>query len=566
MTKVKDISTGFGELSYDGVPFGPFREVTFSYEPRQDSSGRSTASIVCRLTVHSIIHGSDATSSTRSRTESRMDSIAEKLTAQGKRLKISDIGLGSAIDTGGATPDINFGPKPKLITCKPAGGDLAWEVDWSVEFEIAPKCLSGAATAGAISEFSFGITYTTNNEEGLVERIISGSLKIVQYVAGRKIVANPEAALDRINFNIPMFFRRVTSSRSINEAKNGIDFTIVDAELVDDVYPDGIIAADVDIDFENRPPGFLQWTGQLSGSLRVAPGLPKSLAADKFFIIMFDQAAKLNEAAATAKGGIVIPERIRFSAKKFGRTSRFLVTWRMVACLHEILAKAGLWDAVPGTNYQTWRASMADVFNIRGISRTRFNANDDVVFDLCSSPSAISIGNDISSHASAAAAGKLSLGCPEVTPERSYLQWQNRIRGTQKQNAIIHRIMQIFTGAKNGSTGNGSVSPFPTPHTGADDHVLQYQSVSDNFVIMQGRALRLKFEPEIPELKSVAGVKVRELGRAVEVGAETSYFDCPLIGARWAILYRAEGELYGVRAPQVKELCMQTGESDGRAK
>lgn len=576
-SKIKDLTTGFGTLSYGGYTFSALRSVQFRYEPRYDRAKRSIIAIDCYLSVTGKIHGSQAAApgtSSRATTESRMDAVAAALNRRGSRLVISDIGLSSGIDTGTTTPDIDFGPTPTVLACSPFGGDLAWSIAWEVHFTIPPKCLSVTPVdAGATMSFEFDVTYTTT-DEGLLTRIINGEIGIVNYRSGNKIAANPEAAYDKINFACPAYFRPETFTRTLDRKRNMIQFLAVHTELTGSAFPQGIVHADLDYDLENKPPGFLQWAGSLSGTMRTAPGVPKSMAADKFFIIMFDVAAKLN--ATAGPKGIVIPERIRFGSKLFGRDSRFSVQWRMTACLHEILAKSGLWSAVPGTDYGQWRASMIQlgVWDQRGGSRLKFNANDDVIVDVCDAPAKFNLGNDGGGRASVYDSTELRLTCPEVTKENSYLFFSNAIQGTQSQNMVIHKIMQAVGLPTQRTTGDGTIAPFLASVGGAGaaagstgsirDHVPQLQTKTDDFVLMTGRGLRLKFTPEIPALSSVAGVTVEEVARSIKVEPVVSYFDCPLISARWSILYRVRGSLYGVKVPKVKEFCMTEGEEDGR--
>ncbi len=566
MTAVKDLTTGFGVLTYGNWTFGPLRHVKAKITPEWDRAKRTVVRLKWSLEVHAIIHATSVGAQ-----ETRMNTVIQELSEPRQKLTINGIGMDLPIttDKNGTRPDINWGPKPNVVSIAPAGADLCWEVNWTVEFETAPYCASGGSvSAGAPIAFNYETTYVTN-EEGLLTRIISGYIEIVQFANGRKVAANPEDAFDLITWQLPDLFRRVSVSRRFNEAKNVVEFTVIDQELADYPYPEGVVECDVDYDFENRPPGFMNWTGQLSGTMRVAPGIPKSLAVDKFFIIVFDIAAKLNAAAAPSKG-IVIPERIRIGTKKFGRTSRFMVTWRMVACLHDILTKTGLWEPVPGTSYQSWKSSMAaaGVFHPRGVGKWKMNATEDTIIDLCQGAQAVTLGNDTGSRYDPFGSPTTKLGCGNITKERSYLMFRNKIRGVQQQNAIIHNIMQTFGGAAyvalSGDVGNGA--PFPSEQTGAKpkNSILQFQSGSTDFIVMTGRALRLKFTPEIPKLTKIAGVDVDELARNIVLEPITSYFDCTLYEARWAILYKPRGQIYAVKPPKVREFCGSEGESDGR--
>ena len=286
----------------------------------------------------------------------------------------------------------------------------------------------------------------------------------------------------------------------------------------------------------------------------------------KFLIILLDRAEKMNAIAAKAKG-VVIPERIRLGAKTFGRTSRFAVTFRMVACLHDIL-QTGLWTPVPGTSYTSWQASMkaTGVFDPRGWRGLKWNLNDDIIMDVCTDTGQYSIGNDTFKDANPDQKPDGAFNCNNITKERSYLLYLNRIRGVSEQNAVLHKVMQAFTGVALGglSYGNGDQIGFPDQKNQTQDHITQYESGPDNYVIMQGKALRLKFQPEIPSLTKIGGVDVEELARNVDTVPKTSYFHCTLFSSRWAILYRVRGSLNSIKPMNNTTICFTEGENDGR--
>ena len=557
MTAIKDLTNAslFGKIEYNGYTFKPLRQVQAQFVPIYDAHERSVVSLDLKLNVIAVIWDS-----VRSDHQTEMANIEHRLAEQGKRLIVENIGLSTLLDTA-STPDLNFGPKPRLISCKPIGADLCWEVVWEVTWRLPPQCVWGQAIAeGKIISASHEVTYTTN-EEGLVQRSING---FIEFYKQRTGTFEPEKVVDKLKVSKLPYFRRVSAQRRFSSARNRIEYSVVDEELSDLAYPDGIIQADVNLDLENQPPGFSRWVGQLSGTLRTAPGFPRSLAADKWLIIMFDTAQKLQASASASKSGFVIPERIRFGSSKFGRTSRFLVTWRMLACLHDILAKTGLWDPVPGTDFVKWSQSMdaAGINNIRGASGVRM-VDTETVVNLCeNAPPQIEVGLDTGKRWGASGYTQAPLLCPEVTKERSYAFYENKIRGVQSHNAVIHRVMQFFRGGEVPSGDNGG--SFPLPLTGVLDDILQFEGKNDNFVIMQGRAVRLKFPPQVPHLEKVQGARVEELARNVDTKVIAGYFDCPMIQTRWAVLYRVKGQIYGIKPANVRELCFTTGESDGR--
>ena len=546
-----------GTIEYNSYTMTPLRKVSTSFDPVYDSSGRSVIALDLKLKVIAIIQD-DA----RLTHQTNMADAQHKLLEPGKRLIIKGIGLSTDLDTN-TTPDLDYGPKPKILSCEPVGADLAWQIHWEVVYRLPPQCVwNRSIPPGVIIGAGHEVIFTTN-EEGLVQRSISGH---VDFRRARGVAFDPETVANRITVSKLPYMKRISFQRRFVEARNRIEYSCVDEELVDSAYPEGIIQADVNYELENQPPGFAKWTGQLSGTLRTAPGVKKSLAADKFFIILFDQAKKLRD-TAKASGGIVIPERFRVGASKFGRTSRFMVTWRLIACLHDILKRSGLWEEVPGTSYVKWSNSMDDlgINSIRGASTIQM-VDQDTLVNLCENiPSGIDIGGATGLRFSNGF-GKSdeTLSCSEVTKENSYVFYENRIRGVQSQNAVIHRVMQFFGRTTVSGNDNGSASMFPNQQSGAADDVVQYQGKNDNFVLMQGRAVRLKFTPIVPHLEKVVGVPVEEMARNVETKTVAGYFDCPMIQTKWAILYRVQKQLYGVQPANAKELCFLSGEYDGR--
>src|SRR5207247_1857663 len=77
--------------------------------------------------------------------------------------------------------------------------------------------------------------------------------------ASRSLLFNIDNKWGQITVNIPAGFRRITNHRRINDARNRIDFALIDRELSGEAFPAGIIDADIDYDFENIPPAFICW-------------------------------------------------------------------------------------------------------------------------------------------------------------------------------------------------------------------------------------------------------------------------------------------------------------------
>lgn len=550
--------TGFGTISYNGFAFSVIRNVHLSGQFVYDDAGTTVTHVKYVMSVRGFINADDVASQ-----QTRMNDLHKLLSVAGQTLVIEDIGFDSKIDTsrGGVTPDLIWGAKPIDIQLRPLGGNVAFEFIWKVEFNIS-RCESAQASpANRLMAFNYEIAYSTD-EQGFVQRTISGYAQIAQARNARALAWDIEGAWDRIVVRVPEGFRRLTTQRRINSSRNRIDFTIVDDELHDFPYPAGIIEADADYDFENQGRSFENWIASLSVTFEVAPGYPPSLAAGRFFLMMADKTAKLRAGAAAAKGA-VIPLKLRLSAKPFGRRSTFQVAWQVVACLKEILKSSGLYEPVPGTSYQTWAASMVNVgiWNPRGRGGWRHTMSQDAIVDICGGASVIDIGNDQGANVTTTVPYEYSLLCPPGNP---YIHFENEIWAEQSQNIVIHRLSQLWGGITGSPTAaNGTAMPFGSSSSSGVDHVSQYEGSSSDYVMMVGRAIRLGKSPDIPRLVSIGGIEVEEIARKVIPKAIAQYFGCSAIGARWAILYRVKGQLSYVKPPMNRDVCFEDGEDDG---
>lgn len=546
-----------GEVTYNGFTFNAIRQVTMQGAMKYDEAGVTVTHVEYQMTVSGFIYGDDTAAQ-----QVNMRSLHQKLTAAGKTLVIEGIGFDEDIDTsrGGVTPDVLWGAQPQSFQFRPIGGSLAWGFVWVVKFNLS-RCES-LTLANRFLAFNYGVTYSTNSE-GLIERSIEGYVEIPQNRSpanARAIDWDIEAAWDQITFQLPICFRRLTTQRRFNYARNRIDFTIVDQELTDLPYPNGMVEADGEYDFENIGRSFENWVATLTVDLTVAPSLPRSLAAVKFFLILADKMAKLT-ATAQAADGAAIPMKLRLGVRLFGRQSRFQAMIQVVACLKEIVSSSGLWTPVAGTSYQQWSTSMnaAGVFRPRGVGQWRHTTSQDAIIDLCTPAQLPAMGNDTGNCLIPTADYQNPDLCPAGDP---YLHWENELYAEQSQNVVIHRLSQLFGGPGTVSASVGVATFFPTVSSASAviDHVAQYESAPDNYIVMVGRGLRLNKAPDVPQLLSVGGVPVVEVARKVVPKAVANYFGCTLIGVRWAILYRVQGQIKTVKPPNNKDLCFTDGE------
>lgn len=557
-TAVKDMTTGFGEISYNGYTFGAIRNVKFADTPITDKANLRVVEIRRKILVHSFVFADSLAGQ-----QANMQSMRAALEQCGKSLKLVDVGFGSPIDTADATKkgDILYGVQVLDLQMIPAGGDYCYEIFWTAEYTAPPTCLANSPVPNAFISFDYDVSYSIDSE-GLVTRTIAGDFRVYSIVGGA--FTNIESAFDRIRFTLPVIMRRIGAERSIKADKKTLEFRIVDEELTGDAFPDGLVECDFDEDFENIPPGFINWAATITGGMKVAKGYHKSIAAVKFFAILADRITKLNAMLSNTKNGIVIPDRIRMGSKMFGRESRFSVSFRVVACLHDIL-KGSLWSPVPGTNYASWQASMlaVGVGSPVGVSALRWNPNDKITLDLCdqiAGSGTISVGNDLFRQVNPSATPGGLFSCDSVTEERSYLYYSNSLEGVMNENAKLHRVSQVQMGTQAFDTqGEGLGLGKPNQQI-ERDHVLQYASAPDFYILLTGRALRLKYETKPPVLKKIGGVDVELMAVTAKCDAITSFFHCTLFSGQWTALYRAKGYISSLQSPTNPYICFDKGQ------
>ncbi len=547
--------TPAGTISYNGITFDTLTNCRLIATPQFDRADRTVTHIQYRLIVHGFIWGA-----TVSNCETGMDAMQDALTQPGRTLTITDMGFDvGSITTNktGTRPDVLWGVKPRLLDMQPMGL-IAWEFTWECEFNIS-RCAAGD-NIRAMPLLALNYEWSQSvDEQGLSTRTIAGYLQVPALRgddASRVILFNVDSKWDSFTVNIPPGFRRINNTRRINDARNQIDFVLIDRQLTGTAFPPGIVDGQMKYSFENHvESGFVQWIANLSGHLTTAPGVAPDLAAEKFLLLLADKVQKLRQSAGqTGNKALVLPMKLRFTTTPIGdvRTSEFGCTMLVTAKFTELLKAAGLWQPAPGIDWQQWATSMqaVGVFNNRGVAALRFNTNDDRIIDPCDGTQTASIGNDAGFLSTPTGGYQQIFGPENVTKENSYLSYHNSIRSIGQNNLSFHHLAQPSTPPSPGTATtppDNGIATLPTP-TGLTDHVTESNGAPSTYVIMEGRAVRIKFAPEPPTLVNIDGTPVEELSRDVQVLQKGNHFGVPIFLATWSIMYRVKGPITSVKA------------------
>lgn len=505
---------------YNGITFGPLIKSEITGEAVYDDAGRAVKFVRHKLTIHGWIYAPNVDDQ-----ETQLDNIFNKLSEPSKRLVVRELGFDHVVDTAVITPDIDWGPKPKVFHWR-TFGQICAEVVWQVEFAIS-RCNYDDPAAFRFSQFNYGTTYSIDSQ-GLTTRTIYGAYEVPGHIP----TLTADYLWPKVVAAVPVGFRRSNIQRNLSMNKTRMEFSFTDTELPGEAFPSGIVDADGTYRFQNSSPvQTSQWFASLDMTLTVAPGRPASLAGQQFLIILASKLQLLRNASKEKNAGLVF-RNFAVSHKLWTRTTSFSVQFMLTGCLHDLLGKTGVWSPM-GTTYSTWATSMAVPWRNRGAAGLAVDYHDDSIVDVCVRYPTANIGRDQRISPAPMVTGTFStqLLCPEVTSENSWLAYSNKVRALYEHQAVMHRFAQAY-------------DPTSQSSSKYEDHVLQYQGAPDRLVLMQGQAFRLSFKPQPPKLLKVGGMEVDVLNANIEIpdAPAMTVGDCPVYYGRWAILYRVKGE------------------------
>lgn len=635
-----------GRASYGKFEFNSSTRTTdLRITPVPDRSGRTFTHFQVALTLKTKITGRPA--------DRTVTNAIQQLTQPAQTLIYSGRGVGTFnISVGAGTPDLMWGPKPKLVSLRPLGAGNAVELTWSVEF--ATLTCADAVYQGQLMEFVWGIDYDVD-ASGLTKRTYRAMCRIPQ------TRLNPANRLLRFTVDefrekvtpalLPGFRRTVPASVSIDEDKCGMRLTCVDDEFPSNVFPVGIVEANASHTISSEPGRLLTYIATLEGSYEVAKGTPVDAAWKPFLATLKDRVDSflthplvIAGRAAAAVGGIaagvaagvggggrgraagvaaaavagaivpipgvaagagrlvagggapavssdgpvVIPWQFTAAETQiYGKTVvRLSYSYKIVSATRDmILAAAGLWRPVPGSDWKKWAASVATHLSPRGIARLTLAPGDDKIVDLCRADivaidlrggdggfaelrppprgGAVPIAGGAAAAAvaaninAAAAATRGVLGpfigpgfpgpvfdgrggavrgvFPAPTPEKSFVDYVCNIRVEDASGVVIATTLPT--------------TPFTSSSSRSSDGEVfaQRRTVQTAYVVMEGYAVRAGFPVPQPALTDINGSAPVACNRpdAGEGFEQMVVGNCgvQLYFARWRMRYALVGQL-----------------------
>ena len=537
-----DAEAGWGTISYNGFTFNGFRRFSLTAEDIYDDAGRTIICTEYRLTVQSFI-----VSNTAADSSAGMLPLRQQLEEPGQTLILKNVGLGDIQVNGeGANyQDIEWGPKPKILSWPKHHGVIAYEITWECTFRIREGNLTGSLAA-----FNYGVNYSID-DAGLTTRTVAGYLQIpLTRQNGQKFVTtSADAFRDQwINFPVPLGFARLQQEYQLSTDRTRENFAIVDRQLDNpgEAPPPNVLKADLMFDIANAAPGFSAWTATLAGSIEVPAGTDPGAAAAAFVTIAIDRWNNLNSIVQVGSGQLAVPFAMSFGRKMFSRVSNFSMQWTVVSCLSDILAQGGVWKPVTGSDVPSWAASMQTAWGARGQAGLYYNADNDAIVDLLDPPGisnyAAWVNQNLFMPSGSAAFNVVN----NLNEDQSWLAYLNGIRIHRTRKASLHKPAVAYTPSNSAGSNLSQPSTQLPPVQAPLVDVMQDSSTPTETCLMQGKALRVGFTPALPDLVAVGGVPVEETRRVVDGPYPIAcLFGVSVYSLAWSIEYRPTGGYFG---------------------
>ena len=539
-----------GTLRYNNYVFDGATHVNVDVEFVRDESQRTVIGHRHIITVEAIVSGSDGVLPDL---DSTLQNIRSRLGEQGKELVFINKGFGTdLIINTGLVRDIDFGPKPMILSWLPLGDDKAAQIVWRVETTI-PVCGPGKrARRNGIISINYGSSYTIDSL-GNTTRVLSGHLTIVN---GNGI----KDTADRYRkfftpLTLPGFARSQTWKTS--QDKRRLDFSITDTEIPSpNPYPKGI----VDIRGSHRLSWRMGkeagiWANNIEATIEGNAGLSVSQTWQVFLTIV-EQRRRIAKERGRKN---VFLLAVDVQEDLFGRPQQFSVQYQILGSVQDFVGLSGLWRPI-GTDWTQWAVSLDDsVFDHRGFAQLGDVAGNDVIVNLCG-PQIPVVPNNLQRR-------KRQLipqfkGLQNYVPDNgdeTYLKYRNKVT-VHKQSPVTQQSVIQKPKSTDGNWNVYKRPPIGSPlykksadtllgspgddtligPTGKDD-IIQRSGDARYGVRIEGAARRAGTPTPAPYVSKVGERDVVEIRYQAGQTQLCEAFGVPVYDAWWSIDYLLDG-------------------------
>lgn len=524
-----------GELSYNGYTFGPLTHVDVAGDFVYDDAERAVLYTRYRVTANAVI----AYDSNHASQDDHLEAIRQRLSKPGREFKLEDKGFGPSIHVNGSTSgiprDVNFGPKPRILTWTPIGNTEACQVTWQCEVCV-PEC-DDAATSG-LESINYAVRYSVD-AKGFTTRTITGHLtiaitrKLGDYTA---IPDTADAYRDRLGFIQPVNFQRTVQEFNLSADKKRLDFTITDVEIASpNGWPAGVTNISgvhkARVNKHCRP----RKDNSLTVDIELAQNQPRLYAWSIFRYIWQQRVSP-----AIIAGQTVMFEYLDIEEQLFANRIVFNAGWRVLGKdVQEIITSSGLFGTL-NIGWGDWFTSMDAITGPtaegRGLAQMSHNKAEDQLVDLCE-PLTENYSTQVTQVVVPAPSTPLNLCNAKPTAAKSWVHFQAYL--TQEDNYdSLHQT----------TLGDVTITPQQIDPT-VDKHKLTLVDVTDieTAIAAAGPHMRWRWTGycqrmgyTIPDMEilTVGGVQLKLESKIATRKHDGEIFCQNIYSMAWDYLYR----------------------------
>jgi hypothetical protein len=601
-----------GYLFYNGYRFPPQIKLRVETVPMADSANRATKYVQYTFYVDFIVTYEDwvdnQAASTTGTCDDMMTMIRRRLTQTGCEFKFNGQGFGGLWvnrgrgcgsmhtqpdDTSSTAPipvvDATFGPHPQIMVCEPLGSNKVWRVTWSCTVTVPECCETGNNPYAPwnLYELTYDQSWTID-EQGMTIRTTTATVEMPGYrMSGGVALLNMVDKYREVLFPlIPAGFLR-TQTYSMDRAKRKMEIIIIDREVPSDVpfWPN---TANMSIVFSiDGDPWGANWSASCSGSITLAPGVPKFYAFSVFAALFLDRFNRGNIGhplipLTNENGedkiiqGASILRRVSFTEDIFSRTVTFDFEWDCVTTLPSLFESSGMllgltattMNPDPRVGWATWHTSVwNNMQNQRGYAQLNNHALIDVDADdnlntICDQNGLVPLTPNGARYMNMSTVFTLPMTYTKVSKEHSYMQYQYSVDVVRESNVAVSDVIQSLQSGEvtpnqqsqggksdnmiNSTSSNPANVTVSSASPASTDQTTQLRGPARYFLILAGIAVRVGFRIPLPKLLSV---KLKEGGTAQAVLLDVSAPDYvlhrtlsgPVYGKQWRLVYQLPG-------------------------
>lgn len=533
-------------VKYNGFTFPDRSNIRVNSNFVYDGAGRTVIGTRYVLTISTIITDEAATISNLRTSGSIVADIRKRLALPGKTLEIHHDGFAVGplqINLGQSNPrDIEWGPKPRVLSWVPIGDTMSCEVVWECEFMLKECSENGH---DGVKEFNYSVAFSLDSM-GFTIRRISGFISIANTrkdggTTDNTLGDNIDNYRDFIVIEKPSNFMRTTADWEVSEDRSSARFTIVDAEIrTGNVYPQDVVSIRGTHRVAwNRQSSISKIYNTISLTIELIPNVPKVRAWMIFRAIVQQRMAK-------ASNDPTMILNIDISEDLYGFSHSFSITWTLLKQedIANLIQNTGLFTRLQtgfALAWQAWSASMLSITpfigsgNDRGIAQATYPTEADRIVDLCNQDKPIF--QDATHEGAPGELFEPVLCNPKPPANRSYLNYEIQAQYFEASPAFIHVELGQKELQHKDFDPDKDTEDF-APETRNVRRFLEERSGTQEIIII-GYAERVGYRIPRPGKIKIGDAVLEPVGSGYYVGRSKGFYYCqPVYSAAWKQKYR----------------------------